>query len=55
MYQKGDKPYTTMEFNTNLVALWKIPSMDIVYIDRGFYLVFLINVDYQSMVMSMGM
>lgn len=54
MYQKGDKPFTTSEIKTKLVVLWKIANFNISHIGRGFYHVFLRNVDYQSKDMCMG-
>lgn len=53
-YKKGDKSLITMELKVKLAALWKIPSIEIAHIGKGFYHVLLINADYKSMLMSIG-
>lgn len=53
-YKKGDKPLSIPEMKTKLPALWKIENFDIAHIGKGFYHVFLKNIDHQSKVLSTG-
>lgn len=53
-FQKGDSAYTSMELKAKLTAIWKIQIQDITYLGKGFYHIFLGNMDYQSRVLSMG-
>lgn len=52
--QKGDHPYSTLELFDKLVILWGIQNFCIVHMGKGFFHVFLNNMENQSKVLSTG-
>lgn len=54
IYQKGDKPFTSMELKGKLAALWKIQNVELAHLGKGFYHVFLRRVEYKSTTLSTG-